>query len=126
MESAEVLALVGGHVGEEILLRNEYLAAENELLKSKLQGPLRFTNKERVRLAKIGKRLGRKALKDIGPIVKPESFSPPGSPSHPPLSGSKVNALIPRGTQLLRVPCRRSNWSSSSSAATVSWTSGSV
>ena len=74
MESAEVLALVGGHVGEEILLRNEYLAAENELLKSKLQGPLRFTNKERVRLAKIGQRLGRKALKDIGPIVKPETI----------------------------------------------------
>ncbi len=34
MESAEVLALVGGHVEQEILLRNEYLAAENEILKS--------------------------------------------------------------------------------------------
>ena len=48
MESAEVLALVGGHVEEEILLRNEYLAAENEILKSKLQGRLRFTEQERV------------------------------------------------------------------------------
>jgi len=61
MDSEEVLALVGGHVEEKILLRNEYLAAENEILKTKLEGRLRFTDEERVRLAKIGKRLGRKA-----------------------------------------------------------------
>jgi hypothetical protein len=29
MEAKEVLALIGGHVDEELLLRNEYLAAEN-------------------------------------------------------------------------------------------------
>ncbi len=74
MESAEVLALVGGHVEQEILLRNEYLAAENEILKCKLEGRLRFTDEERVRLAKIGKRLGRKALKDVGCIVKPDTI----------------------------------------------------
>ena len=48
------MAIVGGHVEEEILLRNEYLAVENEILKSKLGNRLRFTNAERVRLAKIG------------------------------------------------------------------------
>jgi hypothetical protein len=74
MESAEVLALVGGHVEAEILLRNEYLAAENAILKSKLEGRLRFTHEERVRLAKIGKQLGRKALADVGPIVKPDTI----------------------------------------------------
>lgn len=74
MESAEVLALVGGHVEAEILLRKEYLAAENAILKSKLEGRLRFTDEERVRLAKIGKQLGRKALADVGPIVKPDTI----------------------------------------------------
>lgn len=74
MESAEVLAIVAGHVEEEILLRNEYLAAENEILKSKIGKRLRFTDEERVRLAKIGKRLGRKALADVGCIVKPDTI----------------------------------------------------
>ncbi len=74
MESSEVLAIVGGHVAGEILLRNEYLAAENEILKSKLGKRLRFTDEERVRLAKIGKRLGRKALADVGCIVKPDTI----------------------------------------------------
>ena len=35
MEAVEALALVGGHVDKELLLRNEYLAAENEILRSK-------------------------------------------------------------------------------------------
>ncbi len=37
MEAVEALALVGGHVDEELLVRNEYLAAENRILKSKLK-----------------------------------------------------------------------------------------
>ena len=61
MKTAEVMAIVGGHVDEELLLRNEYLAAENEIMKSKLDKRLNFTNEERVRLAKLGQRLGRKA-----------------------------------------------------------------
>ena len=38
MESLEALALISGKVEVEILIRNEYLAAENEILKSKLKG----------------------------------------------------------------------------------------
>ncbi len=58
MESLEALALISGKVKEEILIRNEYLAAENEILKSKLKGVVKFKDAERVRLAKIGKRIG--------------------------------------------------------------------
>ena len=61
-------------VEEEILIRNEYLAAENEILKSKLKGRINFKDTERIRLAKIGKRIGLKALKDIACIVKPETL----------------------------------------------------
>ena len=68
MEAVEALALVAGHVDEELLLRNEYLAAENEILRSKLSRRPQLTNPERIRLAKLGKRLGLKALKDVASI----------------------------------------------------------
>ena len=74
MEATEVLAMVGGHVDEELLLRNEYLAAENEILKSKIEGPVRLTNPERIRLAKIPKRLSRKGLERVPCIVKPDTL----------------------------------------------------
>jgi homeodomain-containing protein/integrase-like protein len=74
METVEALALVSGHVEKEILLRNEYLAAENGILKSKISKPLRFNNHERIRLAKIGKQIGLKALREISCIVKPETI----------------------------------------------------
>ena len=60
MKAVEALALVGGHVNEELLTRNEYLAAENEILKAKINKPIRFNDVERIQLAKIGKRLGLK------------------------------------------------------------------
>ncbi len=74
MKTTEVLAMVGGHVDEELLLRNEYLAAENEILKSKLEGRIKFTDPERIRLAKISKRLGRKGLEGVPCLVKPDTL----------------------------------------------------
>ncbi len=67
-------ALVSGHVDEELLVRNEYLATENKILKSKLQKPVQFNDGERKQLAKIGKRMGFKALKEISCIVQPETI----------------------------------------------------
>ena len=74
MKAIEALSLVAGHVSTEILLRNEYLAAENEILRSKLGGRVELTNSERIRLAKLGKKLGRKALKGVSAIVKPDTI----------------------------------------------------
>ena len=73
MESAEVLALVGGHVDYELLARNEYLAAENEIMRSKIQKSIQLNKEERIRLAEIGRRIGLKALKDVSTSVKPET-----------------------------------------------------
>ena len=42
MEWARVLAYITGTVDQELLLRNEYLAAENRILKAQLKGRLRF------------------------------------------------------------------------------------
>ncbi|NQU66183.1 MAG: hypothetical protein HQ517_18135 [SAR324 cluster bacterium] len=53
MEMVEAMPLVSRRVQEEILLRNEYLAAENEILKSKIDKPLRFNDHERIRFAKL-------------------------------------------------------------------------
>jgi hypothetical protein len=74
MKAIEALALVSGHVEEELLKRNEYLAAENEILRSKIKGRLRLDNTERIRLAKLGHELGRKALEGVAAIVKPETI----------------------------------------------------
>jgi hypothetical protein len=57
-----------------LLLRNEYLAAENESLLSKLSDRPELTDSERIRLVELGKRLGLKALKDVAGIVKPETI----------------------------------------------------
>ena len=74
MKAEEVLALVSGRVDEELLLHNEYLAAENEILRSKLKKRVPLTDYERIRLATLGKRLGQNALSDVATIVTPRPF----------------------------------------------------
>ena len=55
---------VRNSVSQDLLLRNEYLIAENRILRGHLPMRLRLADPERVTLAEIAKRLGRKALKD--------------------------------------------------------------
>ena len=62
MDWARILAYVTGTVDQELLLRNEYLAAENRILKAQIKTRLRLTDAKRVTLAEIAHRLGRKAL----------------------------------------------------------------
>jgi hypothetical protein len=52
-----LLAYVTGLVNQELLLQNEYLAAENRILKARLQPGWRLSDGERATLAEIGKRL---------------------------------------------------------------------
>jgi putative transposase len=55
-------------------LRNEYLVAENRILKAQLKTLLRLTDEERMTLAEIAHRLGRKALEDVANVVKPDTL----------------------------------------------------
>jgi hypothetical protein len=71
---ARILACVTGLVNQELLLRNEYLVAENRILRSRLPSRLRLSDPERSTLAEIAKRLGRKALKDIAHAAKPDTI----------------------------------------------------
>ena len=69
-----LLAYVTGAVNQELLLRNEYLAAENRVLRAKLPARLRLSDPERATLAEIGKRLGRRMLRDVACVAKPETI----------------------------------------------------
>jgi len=56
------------------LRRNEYLVAENRILRKQIQGRLRRSDSERKTLAESGKRWGKKALAEVATIVKPDTI----------------------------------------------------
>src|SRR5210317_261563 len=74
MHWARILAYITGTVDQELLLRNEYLVAENRILKAQIKIRLRLTDAERVTLAEIAHRLGRKALEDVANTAKPDTI----------------------------------------------------
>ncbi len=59
MEWVRILAYITGTVDQELLLRNEYLAAENRILRAQIKGRLLLADAEKNTLADIGYRLGR-------------------------------------------------------------------
>jgi homeodomain-containing protein len=69
-----LLAYVTGSVNQDLLLQNEYLAAENRVLTSELPARLQLANSERITLAEIAKRLGRKALREVACVAKPDTI----------------------------------------------------
>ena len=74
MDWTHILAYVTGRVDQELLARNEYLAAENHILKCQLNGRLRLSDAERAMLGKIGHRLGRKALAEVATVARPDTI----------------------------------------------------
>jgi putative transposase len=74
MDWARILAYVTGTVDQELLARNEYLAAENRILKAQLNGRLKLSDAERGALGEIGHRLGRKVLADVATIARPDTI----------------------------------------------------
>jgi putative transposase len=74
MEWARILAYISGTVDQELLLRNEYLSAENRILRAQLKGRLALSDAERADLADIGFRLGRKALAEVATAARPATI----------------------------------------------------
>ena len=74
MQVARLLAYVTGMVNQQLLLQNEYLAAENRILRAHLPTRLRLTDAQRSTLAEIGKRLGRQALQQVARVAKPDTI----------------------------------------------------
>ena len=71
---ARLLAYVAGFVNQQLLLQNEYLIADNRVLRSHLPARLPLNNSQRMTLAEIGKRLGRKGLTQIASVARPETI----------------------------------------------------
>src|SRR5216683_2695206 len=71
---ARLLAYVTGLVNQRLLLQNEYLIAENRILRAHLAARMRLSDPERSTLAEIGKRLGRTALQQVACVAKPDTI----------------------------------------------------
>jgi hypothetical protein len=74
MDWKTLLAYISGSVDEELLLRNEYLVAENRILCGQIKGRIQLSDAERQTLAEIGKKLGKQALEEVANIVKPDTL----------------------------------------------------
>ena len=71
---ARLLGYVTGLVNQKLLLQNEYLIAENRILRAHLPARRRLSDPERSTLAEIGKRLGRSALQQVAFVAKPDTL----------------------------------------------------
>ena len=69
-----LLAYVTGTVNQELVLRNEYLAAENRILRGQIKGRLLLSEGEKATLAEIVHRLGRMVLEDVAAAAKPDTI----------------------------------------------------
>jgi hypothetical protein len=65
MEWETGLAYITGTADQELLLWNEYLVAENRILRNQIPGRVRLSDGERTALAALGKRLREKALAEV-------------------------------------------------------------
>src|ERR1017187_2890232 len=74
MNWARMLAYITGTVDQELLLRNEYLAAENHILKAQIKGRLLLSEADKATLAEIAHRLGRKALEEVAGAAMPDTI----------------------------------------------------
>jgi hypothetical protein len=74
MDWKRILAYVTGTVDQELLARNEYLAAENRIMKAQLKGRLKLSDAERGALGEIGHRLGRKVLAEVATVARPDTI----------------------------------------------------
>ena len=74
MQWPRLLAYITGRVDKELLVRNEYLAAENRILRAKIKGRLQLSDGEKRTLAEIAHRLGRKALAEVAVAAKPDTI----------------------------------------------------
>ena len=74
MDWKTLLAYVTGSVDEQLLLRIEYLVAENGILRDQITGRLQLSDTERMTLAELGKKLGKQALEEVAKVAKPDTI----------------------------------------------------
>lgn len=68
-----LLATLAGSTRDDLRRQVQFLKAENEVLRSKITGPIRVTPAERSRLVRLGRPFGT-AIRSLVSIVKPATF----------------------------------------------------
>ena len=74
MSWKQLLESVSESLNDHIRLRNEYLMAENRILRNQIEGQVRLTGRERLELAELGAKLGKEALEDIATVATPDTI----------------------------------------------------
>jgi putative transposase len=74
MDWKYLLAYITGSVDQELRLRNEYLVAENHILRQQIRSRVRLTDAERKTLARDWQEAGKKALEQVATIVTPDTI----------------------------------------------------
>src|SRR5215469_16656797 len=69
---ARLLAYASEAINRGLLLKNEYLVAQNRILKTRVKGRLVLFGGEKATPAEIGHRLGRKVLQDVAATAQPD------------------------------------------------------
>jgi len=74
MNWAAIVRRITGIVDDHLIRRNEYLLAENRILRSRVRGRMLFSDSERITLANAAKPVGRAGLQEIATLVTPDTL----------------------------------------------------
>ena len=69
-----LIATIARVLCREVTLEAEYFRVQYEVVRSKVPGRIRFTDEERRRLVDAALAMGRKAMRSVVSIVKPETI----------------------------------------------------
>jgi hypothetical protein len=74
MSWKKLLESTSESLNDHLRLRNDYLLAENRILRNQIDGRVQLTAIERTELAELGVRLGKKALEEIATVAQPDTI----------------------------------------------------
>jgi putative transposase len=74
MSWKKLLESVSESVNDHLRLRNDYLVAENRILRHQIDGHVQLTDSQRKELAELGAKLGKQALEAIATVARPDTI----------------------------------------------------
>lgn len=74
MDWKQLLVSITRSVDQELQVRNEYLAAENRILRNQITGRVQLSDGDRQALAELGQQLGKQTLEEVATIAKPATI----------------------------------------------------
>src|SRR4029453_3913372 len=74
MDWKSLLVSITRSVDQELRVRNEYLAAENRILRNQITGRVQLSDGDRQALAEMGQKLGKQPREEVATIAKPATI----------------------------------------------------